>query len=119
MPNRELGNGRAIQRILFIFSFFLLLCWVGVHCDIYKSSFNISDISYLNSPLHHSPLFPPLPIPGIVATVLIFPFTCMCTQYLHPIHPSRPCLHILPLPLVLTPQTEHGPSSCSDFVKQF
>jgi hypothetical protein len=27
-----------------------LSCWVGVHCDIYKSSYNISTISYLNLP---------------------------------------------------------------------
>jgi hypothetical protein len=26
-----------------------LQCWVGVHCGIYKSSYNISNISYLNS----------------------------------------------------------------------
>jgi hypothetical protein len=29
-------------------SLFLLLCWVGVHCGIYKSSYNLSTISYLN-----------------------------------------------------------------------
>jgi hypothetical protein len=33
------------------FLFLLLLCWVGVHCSIYKSSYNVSNISYLNSPL--------------------------------------------------------------------
>jgi hypothetical protein len=27
-----------------------LLCWVEVHCGIHKSSYNISNISYLNSP---------------------------------------------------------------------
>jgi hypothetical protein len=27
---------------------FLWLCWVGVHCGIYKSSYNILNISYLN-----------------------------------------------------------------------
>jgi hypothetical protein len=35
---------------LFVFIFFELSCWVGAHCGIYKSSYNISDISYLNSP---------------------------------------------------------------------
>jgi hypothetical protein len=30
---------------------------MGVHCGIYKGSYNISNISYRNSPLHHSPLF--------------------------------------------------------------
>jgi hypothetical protein len=39
----------------------------GVHCGIYKSSYNISNISYLNSPLHHSPLSS-LPLLGIVPT---------------------------------------------------
>jgi hypothetical protein len=34
----------------FFFFFPLLWCWVGVHCGIYKGSWNVSDISYLNSP---------------------------------------------------------------------
>jgi hypothetical protein len=34
----------------FPFFFFGLLCWVGVHSDIYKTSYNVSNISYLNSP---------------------------------------------------------------------
>jgi hypothetical protein len=29
---------------------FLLLCWVGIYCGIYKDSYNVSNISYLNSP---------------------------------------------------------------------
>jgi hypothetical protein len=29
---------------------FFLLCWVGVHCGIYKSSYNVSNLSYFNSP---------------------------------------------------------------------
>jgi hypothetical protein len=48
-------------------------------------------------PLHHSPLSPPPPIPGTVSTGLIFPYTHMCTQYLHHIHPltlSPP--HLIP-----------------------
>jgi hypothetical protein len=35
---------------VFSFLFFLLLCWVEIHCRIYKNSYNISNISYLNSP---------------------------------------------------------------------
>jgi hypothetical protein len=31
-------------------NFILLLCWVGVHCGIYKGSYNKGNISYLNSP---------------------------------------------------------------------
>jgi hypothetical protein len=33
------------------FFFFLLLCWVGIRCGIYKSSYNISNVSFLNSHL--------------------------------------------------------------------
>jgi hypothetical protein len=34
----------------FSFNFnFLLLCWVAVHWNIWKSSYNVSNISYLNS----------------------------------------------------------------------
>jgi hypothetical protein len=32
------------------FPLFLLLCWVEVHYGIYKSSYNITNISYFNSP---------------------------------------------------------------------
>jgi hypothetical protein len=44
--------------VLVIFS--LLLCWVVVSCGFYKGSYDVSNISYLNSP----PLalfYPPLP----------------------------------------------------------
>jgi hypothetical protein len=79
-----------------LFSFiFLLLCWVEVHCGIYKSSYNISNISYFNHPLHYFPLLPPPPIPGTVSTGLIFLFTYMYTQYLHRINPPAPFPHFL------------------------
>jgi hypothetical protein len=49
-------------KILYSFIFLpLLLCWVGVHCDIYKGSYNVSTMSYLNSPLLPVVLYPPLP----------------------------------------------------------
>jgi hypothetical protein len=37
--------------------FLKLLCWVWVHCNIYKGSCSLSNISYLNSPfsLPHAP----------------------------------------------------------------
>jgi hypothetical protein len=41
-------------------------------------------------PLHHCLLFLPTPIPGIVSTDIIFPFTYMYTQYLHYIHLHPP-----------------------------
>jgi hypothetical protein len=53
--------------------------------------------------LHHSPLSCPPTIPGIV-----FPFTYMCTQYSHCIHPPTPFPHHLPLPLVPTPLSRQG-----------
>jgi hypothetical protein len=53
-------------------------------------------------PLHHSPSSPSPPIPGLVSTDLIFPFTYMCTQYLHYIHPPTPFPHLLPALLVPT-----------------
>jgi hypothetical protein len=37
----------------------LLLFWVGVHCGIYKNSYTIPTISYLNSPLSLLPFIPP------------------------------------------------------------
>jgi hypothetical protein len=43
----------------YCFIFFLLLCWVGVHCSIYKSSYNISNVSYLNTPPQLLSLIPP------------------------------------------------------------
>jgi hypothetical protein len=81
--------------------FTFLLCWVGLYCDTYKSSHNILNISYLNLPLHHSPLFHPPLLPGVVSTD-IFPFTYMCKQYLHHIHAPLPFPHVFPLPPILT-----------------
>jgi hypothetical protein len=48
---------------LFIHSFIfpLLLCWVWVHCSIYQGSYNVSNISYMNSP---PPLLPFIMISG-------------------------------------------------------
>jgi hypothetical protein len=34
---------------IFIFIYFLLLCWVGVYYGMYKSSYNISNVLYFNS----------------------------------------------------------------------
>jgi hypothetical protein len=68
------------QKICEGMGFVLLLCCVRVHCGIYKILNNISNISYLNSPPPpFSFILPHLPIPGIVSTDVIFPFTYMCT----------------------------------------
>jgi hypothetical protein len=39
-----------------IFYFFIFV--LGVHCGIYRSSDNVSNMSYVMHPLHHSPLSP-------------------------------------------------------------
>jgi hypothetical protein len=57
-------------------------------------------------------LYPPTPIPGIVSTGFIFPFSYLSTQC---VHPPTPFPYLL-LPLVPTPQA--GPVPSSDFVKE-
>jgi hypothetical protein len=61
--------------------FLLLLCWVEIHCGIYKSSYNISNISFLNSPPPPFSFISPHPILGIILTGIIFHL--LCIQYLH------------------------------------
>jgi hypothetical protein len=59
----------------------------------------------------------PSPVPGIISTGIIFPFTYMCTQYLYYIHSPTPFPHILPFPTGTNPQA--GPVlPTSDFVKE-
>jgi hypothetical protein len=72
---------------------------LGVDCGIYKSSYSISNGGVY--PLHHSPLSPP--IPGIVSTGNIFPFTYMYTQYLYYFTLPDPFISSSPLLLVSTP----------------
>jgi hypothetical protein len=49
--------------------------------------------------IHHPLPLLSSPVPGVVSTGLIFPFTYTCTQYLHHIHPPMPFPHLLPLPV--------------------
>jgi hypothetical protein len=42
------------------FLFFLIFIVLGVHCGVYKSSYNMSNISYWNSP---PPSFSFIPLP--------------------------------------------------------
>jgi hypothetical protein len=63
-------------------------------------------------------LYPPPPIPGIVSPLLTFPFTYMCIQYLHYIHPPMLFPYILPLPLVPTPRWTCVALLFSVFVKK-
>jgi hypothetical protein len=86
----------------FIFHFFLLLlCWR------YIVTFTKVLTMYHSSiyPLHHSPLSPPFPIPGIVSICLIFPLTCM----VHNIGTTLPSYSLSPPP----PPTGTNPPVCS------
>jgi hypothetical protein len=62
----------VVVDILFICLF--LLCWVGIHCSFHKISYDISNISYFNSPPYHSPLSPSPLYPRTVSTRIIFGF---------------------------------------------
>jgi hypothetical protein len=99
---------------------FLLLCWVGVHCGIYKRSYNISNISYLNTPPPHiNLLYAPSPNSWNSFNRSHFPFSHMCTQYLHHSHPTTPFPHLLPLPLVpIPPKQDLFNLLFSNFVKE-
>jgi hypothetical protein len=55
----------------------LLLCWVGIPLSIYKSSYNVSNVSYLQSPPLLLSFIPSPLIPGTVSTGIIFAFTYM------------------------------------------
>jgi hypothetical protein len=97
------------------FSFFLIffLCWVGVHCGIYKTSYNVSNISHLNSPpppFSFYPLLPPfleyfqqvslfhLPIcVHSICTIftLPHPFPISSSLQLVPTTPGRTCSALL------------------------
>jgi hypothetical protein len=59
-PSFFLLNDFIIYFLFFFFSF-LLLYWVGTQCGIYKSSYNISNVSYLNSPTPWFSFISPLP----------------------------------------------------------
>jgi hypothetical protein len=45
-----LGGGPYSVIHFLYFASFLFLCWVRVHCSIYKGSYNESNVAYLNSP---------------------------------------------------------------------
>jgi hypothetical protein len=73
--------------LFFIFLYFIIIIIIilGVHCDIYKISYNLSLLNSLPPSFSFNPLFP---IPGIVSTGLIFQFAYICIEYFHHIHPQ-------------------------------
>jgi hypothetical protein len=81
---------------IYCFLFLFVVVLLGVHCGIYKSSYTITTISYLNSlPLSLFFTLPPR-IPGIVSAGLSFPFTYVYTQYWCHFYPPTSFPHILP-----------------------
>jgi hypothetical protein len=91
----------------------LLLC-CGVYCGIYKSSCNIPNISYLNSPHPPFSFFLSSPLPRITSTAIIFPFTNMCIQFLHHIHLLSPFTISSPPPTGTNPPNPGR--TCSSFL---
>jgi hypothetical protein len=78
------------------FCFPLLFCWIGVLCGIYKGSYNVSNISYLNSPHFTTLLHSHSPDSWNSFNRYHFAFTYMYTHYLH--HnppPPRTCSTLL------------------------
>jgi hypothetical protein len=61
-------------------------------------------------------LYPLSSIPGIFSTGLIFPFTHMCAQYLHCIHPPPHFPHISHMPLF--PDSKPSDSYSLIFIKK-
>jgi hypothetical protein len=83
--------------LLIFFVIFLIYCYFagwGVHCSFCSHNMQ-KNHTWIHS-LYHPTLFLLPPIPGIVSTGIIFPFTYMCTQYLHYIQHLTPLPHILP-----------------------
>jgi hypothetical protein len=91
---------------LFSVFFPLLLCWVRVHYGILKGSYNVSNISYFNSP---SPLLSFSPLPPFLEQVQKVSFLHLYTS-VHMI--STVFILVLLSPLQL-PAPTIAPSTCS------
>jgi hypothetical protein len=102
-------------RYIFLVIWFLfpsLLCWVWVHCVIYKSSYNVSITSYLNSPC----------LSFILLLWFLEQFQQASLLHLHTgIHIFCTIFTLLPLfqpPTPLPPQDLFHPPVFSDFVEE-
>jgi hypothetical protein len=105
LENSQVDFKRTMVLFSFLFNgkiiIFLLLCW-GIalwHLQRFLKYIKYIILEFTASII----LLYPHPFSGIVSTGIIFPFTFMCTQYLHHIHPPTPFPNLLPLPLVSTP----------------
>jgi hypothetical protein len=88
---------------VYLFTYFLLLCWVWVCCGIYKMSYNVSNISYLNSPLPLLSFIPSFPQFLETFEQYLFSFTYICAHFYTIFTLLPPFPTTSPLPLVWTP----------------
>jgi hypothetical protein len=104
---------------LFFFRFFFfLLCWVGVHYGIYKSSYNTSNTSYLNSPPPPFSFILPSPQSRNSFNRYHFSIYRHVDSEFASYSPSHTLSPLLLLPLVPTPPPDKSCSALlfSDFV---
>jgi hypothetical protein len=85
---------------------------MGVHCGIYKSSLNISNVIFEFTPSTILP-YPPSPIPGIVSTGSHFSFYIHVYTVFAPYSPSHTLSPPPPLSHWYQPQAGSVPHSCS------
>jgi hypothetical protein len=87
---------------------------LGVHCNIYQSSYNIIIVEFTLSIIL---LYPLSPISGIVSTDPISPFLYMNTQYFHTVHLPTPFPYIFLRSTGTNPLLQTGPvlPFCSHF----
>jgi hypothetical protein len=89
-------NTVIVFSLIFKIFIYYLLCWVGLHWHIYKGSYSVSNVAYLNSPL---PLLFHSASPDSYNsfTDIIFAFTHGYTLFAS-YSSSYPLHHYLPLP---------------------
>jgi hypothetical protein len=103
-----------------IFMFFVYYCCAGWgYLGIYKSYYNLSNISHLNSSPSPFSLNPTLPHSWNSFNGYHFLFVCLHTHYLYYIHSLTPLTYVLPPPSGTNTPRGHVLPSCSlIFIKE-